>query len=205
MTLTMIHLVRHGEVHNPGKVLYGRLPRFRLTERGLEQAGAAGRWLAAKGVAGLYASPLLRARQTAARIGQHLPGLKVSVNSHLNEVLSPFQGWPGALVDARGGDVYSSAGPGYEQPQDIVRRVRRFCDMVLRRHQGRAVVAVTHGDVVTFTVLWAKGFDLLPQNKVRLSATGFPESYPEHASITTMVFDAAAPSRRPSVDYVRPW
>jgi broad specificity phosphatase PhoE len=44
MTLTTIHLLRHGEVHNPTKVLYGRLPGFRLSERGLEQAEVAARF-----------------------------------------------------------------------------------------------------------------------------------------------------------------
>ena len=36
-----IHLVRHGEVHNPGGVLYGRLPHFHLSEKGKKMAVAA--------------------------------------------------------------------------------------------------------------------------------------------------------------------
>ena len=31
---TTVHLLRHGEVHNPGGVLYGRLPGFRLSTAG---------------------------------------------------------------------------------------------------------------------------------------------------------------------------
>ena len=205
MALTAIYLIRHGEVRNPDKVLYGRLPRFGLTARGRAQAAAAGRWLADKAVAGLFTSPMLRARQTAGQIAAHLPGLEVRVSRRLNEVLSPFQGQPGALFDAREGDIYSEAGSGYEQPDDIVRRVRRFLDAVLRRYPGRATAAVTHGDIVTFTVLWAKGFDVSPQNKMRLPAAGFPAPYPAHASITTLVFDSGAPHRPPTVDYARPW
>jgi hypothetical protein len=30
---TVVHLLRHGEVHNPGRILYGRIPGFRLSER----------------------------------------------------------------------------------------------------------------------------------------------------------------------------
>ena len=33
---TVVHLVRHGEVHNPDRVLYGRLPEFHLSALGRE-------------------------------------------------------------------------------------------------------------------------------------------------------------------------
>ena len=38
MVATTVHLMRHGEVHNPEGVLYGRLPGYRLSERGQEMA-----------------------------------------------------------------------------------------------------------------------------------------------------------------------
>ncbi|MDN6259937.1 MAG: histidine phosphatase family protein, partial [Corynebacterium sp.] len=31
---TIVHLVRHGEVHNPARILYGRLPDGPLSVRG---------------------------------------------------------------------------------------------------------------------------------------------------------------------------
>ena len=36
--LTTVHLLRHGEVHNPGKVLYGRLPGYHLSDLGRAMA-----------------------------------------------------------------------------------------------------------------------------------------------------------------------
>ena len=30
MTTTTVHLVRHGEVHNPERILYGRLPGYQI-------------------------------------------------------------------------------------------------------------------------------------------------------------------------------
>ncbi|MEC7364003.1 MAG: histidine phosphatase family protein, partial [Actinomycetota bacterium] len=33
---SVVHLLRHGEVHNPEGVLYGRLPGYRLSERGIQ-------------------------------------------------------------------------------------------------------------------------------------------------------------------------
>ena len=45
-TLATVHLVRHGEVHNPDRVLYGRLPEFGLSELGHEMARGVAAWFA---------------------------------------------------------------------------------------------------------------------------------------------------------------
>jgi broad specificity phosphatase PhoE len=46
VAVVTVHLLRHGEVHNPDGVLYGRLPGFRLSDLGERQAQAAAEWLA---------------------------------------------------------------------------------------------------------------------------------------------------------------
>ena len=38
--ITKVHVLRHGEVHNPEGILYGRLPGYRLSDRGQAQAQA---------------------------------------------------------------------------------------------------------------------------------------------------------------------
>src|SRR5699024_3531401 len=35
---TLVHLMRHGEVHNPDSILYGRLPGYNLSELGHQMA-----------------------------------------------------------------------------------------------------------------------------------------------------------------------
>ena len=40
-TKTLVHVMRHGEVFNPEKVLYGRLPGYKLSELGLKMADRA--------------------------------------------------------------------------------------------------------------------------------------------------------------------
>ena len=62
---TIVHLMRHGEVHNPTGVLYGRLPEFFLSELGHEMAQAAADALNGREVMYLVASPLERAQETA--------------------------------------------------------------------------------------------------------------------------------------------
>jgi broad specificity phosphatase PhoE len=63
---TIVHLVRHGEVHNPEGVLYGRLPGFKLSTRGEQQAIVVAEYLADQDIAYVTASPMERAQQTAA-------------------------------------------------------------------------------------------------------------------------------------------
>jgi broad specificity phosphatase PhoE len=89
--ITTVHLLRHGEVHNPGKILYGRLPGFRLSDAGQEMATAAAKWFVGKDVTLLVSSPLERARQTAAPIAETL-GLAVTIDERLIEAGNAFEG-----------------------------------------------------------------------------------------------------------------
>ena len=198
-----IHLIRHGEVHNPQQILYGRLPRFRLSANGRRQALSAGRHLKSSHVQALFSSPLLRARQTAEQIRKHNRHLDIRISGLINEVCTSYEGCPGAEVDARQGDVYTGVNAFYEQPRDIVARTRKFIRRVRSRYAGGEVAAVTHGDVVTFMVLWAKGVAVIPKSKTQLLHAGFPEAYPAHVSITTLTYRSNDPEERPRVDYHR--
>lgn len=201
---TCIHLVRHGEVFNPQQLLYGRLPRFRLSDKGREQAQQAGVYLQNKPIAAVFSSPMLRARQTAALMFNNNGQFKTHISGLINEVCTAYQGRPGAELDARNGDIYSGAAACFEQPEDVVTRTRKFLGRIRKHHAGQQVAAVTHGDVVTFMVLWAQGFDLTPENKTRLLQAGYPVPYPAHASITTLVYNGASPHEKPEWQYRQP-
>ena len=88
---TVVHLLRHGEVHNPGGILYGRLPGFRLSDAGEAMARKAADWFADRGVTHLVSSPLERAQQTAAPIAAELD-LPVRIDDRLIEAANEFQG-----------------------------------------------------------------------------------------------------------------
>lgn len=88
---TTVHLLRHGEVYNPDRVLYGRLPGFRLSALGEAQAKVAAEFLAARPIGVLRSSPLERARQTAEPLASLL-GLGVDVDERLIEAASRLQG-----------------------------------------------------------------------------------------------------------------
>jgi broad specificity phosphatase PhoE len=91
MTRTLVHLVRHGEVHNPDKVLYGRLPGYRLSEVGSSMAEVAAAALRGGDVVVVRSSPLERAQQTAAPIAAEF-GLDVVLDDRLLEAENVFEG-----------------------------------------------------------------------------------------------------------------
>ena len=86
-----VHLIRHGQVENPKGVIYGRLPGYQLSERGLRQARAAAGHLAGADLATIWASPLERAQETAAEIAQP-HGLEIVTDDRLIESGNTFEG-----------------------------------------------------------------------------------------------------------------
>jgi broad specificity phosphatase PhoE len=102
---TIVHVLRHGEVYNPEKILYGRLPGFRLSELGVQMAKAVAESIADKDITHIVASPLERAQQTAEPAAQHFK-LPVAVDDRLIESANLFEGkrvgiGDGALRDPR--------------------------------------------------------------------------------------------------------
>jgi broad specificity phosphatase PhoE len=71
--MTRVYLVRHADVENPKKVLYGHLPGFPLSERGRSQAVEVGKRLRDRGIDRILHSPLERAVETARLIAEQLP------------------------------------------------------------------------------------------------------------------------------------
>ncbi|SDD43374.1 histidine phosphatase family protein [Actinokineospora iranica] len=91
MSKTVVHLLRHGEVHNPTGVLYGRLPNFRLSETGKRQALTVAEHLSDRDITHVVASPLQRAQETAAPIaGSHR--LEIATDDRLIESANVFEG-----------------------------------------------------------------------------------------------------------------
>lgn len=194
---THIHFVRHGDVENPRRVFYGRLPGFPLSERGLRQARAAGAVLRDRSLAAIFSSPMLRTRQTAECIAAEHPELSIAISDLLNEVHTPLEGRTFKELTAGKRDAYQGTQP-YEQPLGVLQRMHRFIGGVLGQYAGRHVVAVTHGDPIAFLMLWAKGLPLTTPQRLELY-----RGHLAKGSITTLSFRTTA-SQRPRVTYLEP-
>jgi broad specificity phosphatase PhoE len=90
-TTTTVHVLRHGEVHNPAKILYGRLPDFHLSELGRQMAKAAAEHLAGRDITHVVASPLERAQETAEPFAEQFK-LETAKDVRLIESANYFEG-----------------------------------------------------------------------------------------------------------------
>ena len=200
---TTISFVRHGLVQVHRDVYYGRLPGYRLSEVGVNQVQRTADFLAKKSLAAVYASPLLRARQTAAIILTHHNHLqRPHITQLLNETLSPYDGQPRSFMDARDWDDYTGSPLEFEQPLEIVARMFKFISQVRQQHPGQHVAAVSHGDPIAFITLWVLGQPVARQGKPDFTLVGFPDAYPALASISTLTYLTAAKDEIPQITYV---
>jgi broad specificity phosphatase PhoE len=86
-----IHLVRHGEVKNPERILYGTLDGYGLTPRGHKMATAVAEYLAPFSVSRIVSSPLQRTKETAAPLLEKTE-LPLGIDERVNEGDNAFQG-----------------------------------------------------------------------------------------------------------------
>lgn len=91
MTVTRLHLLRHGKVHNPDEILYGRLPGFRLAASGRRMADELAHHLSTEDIVLVASSPLERAQETAAPLAGMLD-LPVVIDDRLIESTNDFEG-----------------------------------------------------------------------------------------------------------------
>jgi probable phosphoglycerate mutase len=154
----VILFTRHGETEaNRQRLALGRADPP-LTEKGVGQADALAARLANLGVATVYSSPLLRARQTAAPIAA-AAGAELVIDDRLVEL--DYGEWDGkkfpdlppeALARWRNDPTF--APPGGESLRAVTTRVAAFCGEVL---DGPTVVAVSHVSPIKAAVSWALG------------------------------------------------
>jgi len=161
---TLVLLVRHGQTPTTGKLLPGRAPGLHLADKGVEQAQAAADRLAAlEKVDAIYASPLERARETAAPIGKAF-GQKVIVDKGLLEC--DFGEWTGAELKnlmklpewttvQRSPSTFRF--PGGESFTEMQTRIVSALDRLCRAHPGGTVVCVSHADPIKAAVAHAMG------------------------------------------------
>jgi broad specificity phosphatase PhoE len=176
---TRLHLVRHGHVHNPRRMVYGRLPGWSLSKKGRAQAEAVARALVGRRVAALYSSPLERARETAAILSRALD-VPVRVRDDLIEsaLAAQWEGlsWPHVWVRRRlEWETYRKRPLELRAPEplaDLAGRMAAALRAIAAAHAGEEVVAVSHGDPIKAGVIALTGGDLARLHDDRLPTGG---------------------------------
>lgn len=88
---TVVHLLRHGEVHNPTGVLYGRAPGYHLSDLGKQMAQRVADVVGDRDIAAVVSSPLERAQETAAPLAE-ARGVEIQVDPRVIESTNVFEG-----------------------------------------------------------------------------------------------------------------
>lgn len=148
---TLIHLVRHGKVHNPDGILYGRLPGYRLAASGRAMAAGVAHQLVSidhADIGYLAASPLERAQETAEPLAE-LTGLPVATDARLTEAANSFQGrafTPRSVADpAVWPKLRNPIRPSWGEPYlDIAHRMLGAVYAAAQAARGREAVLVSH-------------------------------------------------------------
>lgn len=164
---TLVLLVRHGQTPTTGTTLPGRAPGLHLADQGHQQAARAAERIAElPSVDAVYASPLERARETAAPIAK-VVGQRVKVERGLLE--ADFGEWTGrnlkelmklpewATVQRA---PSSFRFPGGESFSEMQHRITSTLERLAERHRGGTVVCVSHADPIKAAVAHALGTHL---------------------------------------------
>jgi broad specificity phosphatase PhoE len=146
---TLVHLLRHGEVHNPNGVLYGRLPGYHLSATGTLMAAAAADFFSERPVAAVFASPLERAQETARPVADRL-GLEIVTDERLIESGNVLEGKTVTLARLALNPVnwrylWNPFTPSWGEPyQQVLDRMVAVIERARDAARGREAVCVSH-------------------------------------------------------------
>jgi len=183
--MTVVHLLRHGEVHNPEHVLYGRLPGYHLSANGRMMAVAAADFFAGRPVAAVFASPLERAQETAQPVAERL-GLTITTDDRLIESGNVLEGKSVSLASLGLNPLnwkylWNPFRPSWGEPYtEVVARVRQVIDRARDASRGREAVCVSHQLPIWVSRLAAEHRRLWHNPSSRQCALG---------SVTSLTFD----------------
>jgi len=146
----VIHFVRHGEVHNPEKILYGLQPGWKLSERGNQMAAVIAQWSKNLNLGAIHASPLQRAQETVAPIIK-AHDLQLTTDKNLIEARNIFEGkkfelGSGVLKHPKSWRyLYNPWRPSWGEPYDqIITRMLKALFSARNSAGGKDAVCVSH-------------------------------------------------------------
>jgi broad specificity phosphatase PhoE len=184
---TIVHLLRHGEVHNPQGILYGRRDGFHLSELGHRMAQRIAESIGDRDIVHMRTSPLERAQETGAPLARVL-GLTPVVDPRVIESANKFEG-----VNFGGGartflkrpqllrHMYNPVKPSWGEPYDeIAGRMVAAIHDARDAARGHEAVVVSHQLPIWTTRLFLEKRSYLHHPKSRQCTL---------CSLTSVVFE----------------
>ena len=201
---TQVHVLRHGEVFNPEKILYGRLPGYKLSELGLKMAERAADFFRDKNISLVVSSPLERAQQTALPTAKK-HNLEIQTDNLLIEAENVFEGkkvsvGDGALSDPKNWwHLRNPITPSWGEPyKKVADRMRTAIFSARDVAKGKEALLVSHQLPIWIARLSAEGRSFIHDPRKRQCSL---------ASVTTFIFDgdslAAVEYQEPAADLLK--
>ena len=201
---TQVHVLRHGEVFNPEKILYGRLPGYKLSDLGLKMAERAANFFADKNISLVVSSPLERAQQTALPTAKK-HNLEIESDDLLIEAENVFEGkkvsvGDGALREPRNWwHLRNPITPSWGEPyKKVAERMRTAIFSARGVAKGKEALLVSHQLPIWIARLSAEGRSFVHDPRKRQCSL---------ASVTTFVFDGdslvAVEYQEPAADLLK--
>ena len=188
---SVVLLVRHGLTPTTGVKLPGRAPGLHLSDEGRRQADAAAERIGKIGkIAGVYCSPITRARETAQPIGRTVKRA-LRIDRDLADL--DIGEWTGmSLKQAARRPEWETVQrspstfrfPGGESFPEMQTRMTTALGKIVARHPGQIVVAVSHADPIKAAVAQALGTPLDLFQRIMIAP----------ASITVVAYRRGGPS-----------
>lgn len=163
----IVYFVRHGEVENPDQIKYGRLPGFPLTQNGKSQVEVAAEKLVGAGIEAIYASPLLRTKQSAEIISQKL-GLPIIYDDRLLE--HDHGKYTGVKIEEYKKMEYWR--DGAETLEKCGDRVLDFLYDVKSQNKYSAIAVVGHGGPIVMAILNKSGKTVADYDAIQFPVGG---------------------------------
>jgi broad specificity phosphatase PhoE len=148
---TVVHLLRHGEVHNPEGVLYGRRDGFHLSDLGNRMAQRIADTIGDRDIVHLRVSPLERAQETARPLAT-ARGVEIVTDERVIESTNKFEGLnfsEGAMTIVKRPrlwrHLYNPFQPSWGEPTKvIVARMMAAVEDARAAAVGHEAVIVSH-------------------------------------------------------------
>ena len=183
---TTVHVARHGEVENPEKILYGRQPGWRLSNRGQQMAETLGEWSKSLNLGALHVSPLQRAQETAAPIAR-AHGIEITTDERLIEAANVFEGksfelGSGVLKHPSSWrHLYNPWKPSWGEPyEEQINRMLAAIFAARKAANGKDAIVVSHQLPIWILRSAIEGRSLLHDPRKRICTL---------ASVTSVHFD----------------
>ncbi|WP_168625820.1 histidine phosphatase family protein [Cryobacterium sp. BB307] len=198
MSAALIHLVRHGEVHNPEGILYGRLPGYHLSGLGLKMAQSAAESMDGRTIERVFASPLQRAQESAEPWAEKFD-LEIITDERLIEPTNRFEGGrfefgPQVLLKPKSWPwVVNPWLPSWGEPyQSVIKRMMAAIEAAWHSADGGEVVMVSHQMPIVMVQRHVAGLKPFHDPRKRRCSL---------SSITTLTYDG---TRFVQVGYTEP-